>query len=154
MTTPTPTPRPEAVLLDTDPIPWTAVPGADGQQVKLLSYDPVNGGVVALLKSAARSQLVPHRHLSAVHVLTLTGRWGYDDHRVGPLGYVYEPANAHHHPVADTDSDDDVITFIVTLGPFVDMHPDGTEVIIDAPTLYAIVAANGAADHLPPMAIR
>ena len=90
----TPAPRPDAILLDTDAIPWTPVPGADGQEVKLLSCDPVNGGVVALLKSAPRSQLVPHRHLSAVHVLTLSGRWGYDDQRVGPLGYVYEPANA------------------------------------------------------------
>ncbi|APR80918.1 Hypothetical protein A7982_06265 [Minicystis rosea] len=31
-----------------------------------------------------------------------------------------------------------------------DLYPDGREVIVGAPVLYDLAAANGAAGHLPP----
>jgi 2,4'-dihydroxyacetophenone dioxygenase len=138
--------RPGARMIDTDLIPWTEFP-APGVRFKLLNLDDVNDGLTMLMQVDEGVQMPIHRHLGAVQVFTLAGRWSYDEGEIGPRGYGYEPNGVVHEPSSQTALE----LLIVANGPVANLDDDGNiTAIIDNDVLFDLAKNNKAIGHLPP----
>jgi anti-sigma factor ChrR (cupin superfamily) len=137
--------RPGARMVDTDQIPWTEFP-FPGVRFKLLNIDDHNDALTMILYVDAGIQTPIHKHLGAVEVYTISGRWRYQEGEIGPGGYAYEPNGVIHEPESETDLE----MFIVAHGPVMNYDEEGNIVgIVDNDVLYDLARANNAIGHLP-----
>lgn len=99
--------------LETDRIPW--VPLAPGKSFKPLRFLDDNRGFVELLRLAPGERIPRHRHSGEVHACNVQG-WREIDggERVGPGGYVHEPAGNIDAWCAI--GDEPLIVFVVVRG--------------------------------------
>jgi 2,4'-dihydroxyacetophenone dioxygenase len=89
----------QPLCFDSSKSPWVPfTPYSDEIKLKMLHVDLVTGQVVYLFKAPQGSVLGKHSHYGSIHVYTLRGSWGYEEHDwVANAGdFVYEVANSTH----------------------------------------------------------
>jgi hypothetical protein len=107
--------------LNDDESPWIPfTPYDDRVLLKYFKIDPVQGEVVAMMKSPPGIEMARHHHTGTVIVYTVSGAWKYKEHdwiaRVGSC--VYETAATSHTPQV-LDGTEDLLVFNVVKGELV-----------------------------------
>jgi len=105
----------ERIVLNTDDMTWSASP-AEGVERKLLEReDTESGRATSMVRYAAGSNFLPHRHPKGEEIFVLEGVFS-DEHGDYPAGsYIRNPAGSSHAPFSERGC-----TLFVKLGQFKD----------------------------------
>ena len=88
--------------------------------IRLYYAEPATGTWVILYKAPPGSELGIHRHFGDVWGFTLSGLWGYHEHKHEwmnrPYDLVYETPGAVHTLFVDPKSPEEMLTFFIVEG--------------------------------------
>jgi 2,4'-dihydroxyacetophenone dioxygenase len=146
-----------AAHVGVDEVPWVENPAYPGTQMRLLQAD-VRAGVYAMAgRLPAGLAVGTHHHTGAVHMFTLSGAWGYREHRFLNVAgsYLYEPPGSVHTLFTPADNAEITETLTIVYGTTEYLDEHGAVIgVSDARTnLEAYYAACDAAGVARPAAI-
>lgn len=137
---------PQSMMIDTESIPWTDVPGMPGSYSKILHVDYDNDRVTSLFKLDPGVQLPVHKHTGGADTFCISGSFTYQAGTITAGGYGWEPGGLIHEPEA---SDEGCVLFIVSYGSTMGYDEAGQVAgVLDIDMQLEAAAANNALGHL------
>jgi 2,4'-dihydroxyacetophenone dioxygenase len=88
----------EAQHVGANDVPWVPNPAYAGTEFRLLKADLAAGLYVMHGRLPSGMEVGTHHHTGSVHMITLSGSWGYREHDyLNTAGsYLYEPPDSTH----------------------------------------------------------
>jgi hypothetical protein len=129
--------EPEEFIVDVDALPW--MPVGEGAWTKVLRACVETGEWTVMLKQAADTFVLPHKHLAPADFYVLQGSVEYRGGVARAGQFAREPMGAVHER---TSFSEETIYLFTSYGPLVMLGPDGQlGGVTDAVVMQAIMEA-------------